>query len=409
MKKRHEVLLVLSILSLITFLDRIAISSAGEHITKDLGLSTAQWGWILGIFTLSYGAFEVPSGLLGDKIGAKKVLIRVVLWWSAFTVLTGFSTGFWSLFLIRFLFGIGEAGAYPNISIALAKWFPSTERGRAQAIIWAASRLGAALTPLLVIPIQRNFGWEVSFYVLGLAGALWVIFWAFWYNEEPAQAKDISENELQEILSKRQLDDHTSRSFFSFLKHKNLWLLLIMYFCYASGAYFFQGWLPKYLQRGKGFSEEELKMVTSLPFLFAAAGCLTGGFLSDKCVNRFGRTTGRRIIPVLGLSVSGILLIACALTDNKEIALIFLSVGGAFMDFTAPVSWAVAMDIGGKSSGTISGAMNTAGLTGAYITTVSFGYLATSFNYNTPVWLIGGMLLFGSILWFWIDAEKKLT
>ncbi|MEI8076042.1 MAG: MFS transporter, partial [Bacteroidota bacterium] len=159
MAKRYQVLLVLSLLSMITFLDRIALSSASVSIMKDLNISTVQWGWILGIFTLAYGIFEVPTGWLGDKHGGKRILFRVVLWWSFFTFLTGFSTGFLMLVMVRFFFGVGEAGAYPNTSIVLSKWFPILERGRAQATIWGASRIGAALTPFLVLPLQKQYGW----------------------------------------------------------------------------------------------------------------------------------------------------------------------------------------------------------------------------------------------------------
>jgi sugar phosphate permease len=410
MKKRHQVLLVLSILSTITFLDRIAISTAGERISNDLGLSAVQWGWILGTFTLAYGIFEVPTGLLGDRLGAKKLLIRVVLWWSVFTVLTGFSTGFVMLLAVRFLFGIGEAGAYPNISIALSKWFPAFERGQAQALIWASSRIGAGLTPLLVIPIQQNFGWQTSFYVLGAVGLIWVIFWYFWYKEEPSQANDISKEELQYILENRQLEDHTPKqSVWQMLNHKNLWFLLTMYYCYASGAYFFQSWMPKYLQKGRGISEEDLKFMSSVPFILGAVGCFLGGVLSDWAVKKYGKKWGRRLIPMIGLGLSGISLISAALITNNTLAVILLSVGLATMDVTAPVAWAVAMDIGGKNSGTISGAMNSAGLIGAYINTVSFGYLATTWGYFFPVMIIGLLLVIGSILWLKIDANYTVS
>ena len=409
MKKRHQVLLVLSILSVITFLDRIAISTAGERITHELGLSNVQWGWVLGIFTLSYGIFEIPTGLLGDRFGSKKILIRVVLWWSVFTVLTGFSTGFAMLLVIRFLFGMGEAGAYPNTSIALSKWFPAHERGQAQAIIWTASRLGAGLTPLLVIPIQQKYGWQTSFYVLGVIGISWVILWYFWYQENPEDAKDISESERSEILKNRQLSTHSSNVPLSkLLNNSNLWFLMAMYFCYASGAYFFQGWLPKYLQNGRGISENQLKFVSSAPFLLAAAGCFFGGVLSDFLVKKYGKKWGRRLAPMIGLGFSGIFLIVSALTENNTTAIILLSIGMAFMDVTAPVSWAVAMDIGGNRSGSVSGAMNTAGLAGAYLSTVSFGYLATHFDYNFPVIILGIIVLVGAVLWLKIDASKAL-
>jgi MFS transporter, ACS family, glucarate transporter len=409
MKKRHQVLLVLSILSVITFLDRIAISTAGERITKELGLSTVQWGWILGIFTLSYGIFEIPTGLMGDKNGAKKILIRVVLWWSFFTVLTGFSVSFTMLLIVRFLFGMGEAGAYPNTSIALSKWFPAYERGQAQAIIWTASRLGAGLTPLLVVPIQQNYGWQTSFYVLGIMGVLWVIFWKYWFQEDPETATGISEKERSEILTNRQLVGHSEDiSLRKLLNNKNLWFLMAMYFCYASGAYFFQGWLPKYLQQGRNISEEQLKFVTSIPFLLAAAGCFFGGILSDFFVKKYGKKWGRRIAPMIGLGLSGIFVIVSALTENDTIAIILLSIGMMFMDVTAPVSWAVAMDIGGKRSGSVSGAMNTAGLAGAYLSTISFGYLATNYGYNFPVLLLGVLVILGAFLWLKIDAEEVL-
>jgi MFS transporter, ACS family, glucarate transporter len=409
MKKRYQVLLVLSILSVITFLDRIAISTAGKRITDDLGLSDVQWGWVLGIFTISYGLFEIPTGLLGDKLGAKKVLIRVVLWWSVFTVLTGFATGFGMLLVIRFLFGMGEAGAYPNTSIALSKWFPAHERGQAQAIIWTASRLGAGLSAILVIPIQQKYGWQASFYVLGVIGAIWVIFWYFWYEEEPENAKDISESELDLILKTRQLSNHTTNiPLYKLLNNSNLWFLMVMYFCYAWGAYFFQGWLPKYLQSGRGISENELKVVSSVPFLFAAAGCFFGGILSDFLVKKYGKKWGRRIAPMIGMGLSGLFLIVSASTENNTIAIILLSIGMAFMDVTAPVSWAVAMDIGGNRSGSVSGAMNTAGLAGAYLSTISFGYLATNFDYNFPVYLLGIIVLIGAVLWLKIDANKAL-
>ncbi len=410
MKKRHQVLLVLSLLSTITFLDRIAISAAGERIATDLHISTVQWGWILGTFTLAYGLFEVPAGLLGDKLGAKKLLIRVVLWWSVFTALTGFSTGFVMLLLVRFCFGVGEAGAYPNISIALSKWFPAFERGRAQALIWAASRIGAGLTPILVIPIQQHYGWQTSFYVLGFMGLLWIAFWYKWYKEDPQQAKDIKPEELQYILDNRQLDDHAPKqSLGNILRDKHIWLLLLMYYCYASGAYFFQSWMPKYLQAGRGISEENMKWMASAPFILGAIGCFLGGVLSDKAVARFGKKWGRRIMPLLGMAMSGICLIAAALSQNDTLAVALLSIGLATMDVTAPVAWAVSMDIGGTQSGTISGAMNSAGLLGAYLNTVAFGYLANTYGYFLPVMLIGGLLLIGAVLWLRIDANYRLN
>ena len=411
MKKRYQVLTVLSVLSMITFLDRIALSSASSSIMSELNISTVQWGWILGMFTIAYAAFEIPTGWLGDKFGGKKILIRVVLWWSLFTILTGFANGFVMLLLVRFLFGMGEAGAYPNTSIVLAKYFPVLERGRAQATIWGASRLGAALTPFIVIPIQQKYSWNFSFYLLGAVGVVWTLFWVFWHKEDPKDCKEMSQDELKFIIDNRELPmegETTKTSYWSGFKSTNLWFLLAMYFCYAIGAYFFQSWFHTYLEKGRHIPKDALIWASSVPYLLAAIGCFTGGWISDKACLRWGKKWGRRIVPMVGLFVAGICIISASLVSDNLLAIICLGVGMAFMDVTAPVAWAVAMDMGGTKSGAISGTMNTAGLTGAYISTVFFGYLASSYGYYLPVLYIGIMVLIGSFIWLKIDATKKI-
>jgi MFS family permease len=411
MKKRHQVLLVLSILSMITFLDRIALSSASESVMNDLHLNTIQWGWILGMFTIAYGLFEVPTGWLGDKLGGKKILIRVVLWWSFFTILTGFSTGFVMLLVIRFLFGIGEAGAYPNTSIILSKWFPIIERGRAQAIIWGASRIGAALTPFVVLPLQQLYNWRMPFYVLGTVGIIWVVFWIYWHKEEPTDATHINQEELDYILKNRDNQSaHTGLkdSFWSIFKSVNLWYLMAMYFCYAIGTYFFQSWFHTYLQKGRHIPKEQLIWASSLPYILAALGCLVGGWLSDKACLKYGKKWGRRIVPLVGLFIAGFCLIGAASVHNNLIAIVALAIGMFCMDVTAPVAWAVSMDLNRHKSGVISGSMNTAGLTGAYLSTVLFGYLANSYGYALPLILIGIIVIGGAFLWLKIDATKAV-
>jgi MFS family permease len=411
MKKRHQVLLVLSLLSMVTFLDRVALSSASSTIMDNLHISTVQWGWILGMFTLAYASFEIPTGWLGDKFGGKKMLIRVVLWWSVFTVLTGLASGFIMLLIVRFLFGVGEAGAYPNTSIILSKWFPVLERGRAQATIWGASRLGAALTPFIVLPIQQKYSWHISFYTLGFVGIVWVLFFWFWQKEDPTQSKSITKEELNYILANRDLPtqrNNEKTSFWSGFKNKNLVFLLVMYICYAVGAYFFQSWFHTYLQKGRHIAETQLIWASSVPYLLAAIGCFIGGWLSDKACLRWGKKWGRRIVPMVGLFVSGICIFSAALVNDNLTCIILLAIGMAFMDLTAPVAWALAMDLGGTKSGTVSGAMNSAGLLGAYLSTVVFGYMASTYGYYLPVLYIGILVFCGSFIWLKIDATQKI-
>lgn len=411
MKKRYQVLLALSLLSVITFLDRVAISVASPRIMSDLGLSKEQLGWILGIFALAYGGFEIPTGLMGDRLGAKKVLIRVVLWWSAFTVLTGFATGFGMLLITRFLFGMGEAGAYPNSSIVLSKWFPAIERARGQAWIWSASRVGGALTPFLVIPIQTHFGWRATFLFLGALGIVWVLFWKHWFREEPADMKGISQSELTDILLRRNLPEGHHRFSWRIFRDTNLLLLMAMYFCYASGAFFFQGWLPTYLQKGRGLNDQDMSLITSFSFVLGAVGCLSGGYVCDFLVKKLGPRWGRALVALTGLGLSGIFMLISVFVADNAIATILLSAGLGLMDFTIPACWSTAMDIGGKNAGTITGAMNTAGLMGSTINTVAFGYLVTAFgnNYHAPVILLSILLLFGATLWLRIDSTKRIA
>lgn len=199
MKQRHKVLGLLGILSVLTFLDRMAIAVAGPGMQADLHIQPQQWGWILSAYVLANGLFEVPSGARGDRHGQRGELARIVTWWSIFDALTGFCRGFWQLVSMRFLFGLGAAGAYPNAAGVIARWFPARERGRSQGFVWAASRLGGALAPLLIVPLQRYFGWRSVFWLLGLAGFTWAAIWFAWFRNRPAQMASVTAAELQEI------------------------------------------------------------------------------------------------------------------------------------------------------------------------------------------------------------------
>jgi len=196
---RHRVLGMLFLLAVVTYVDRVCISVAGTTMQRDLGLSLQQWGWVLGAFSLSYAVFEVPSGALGDRIGPRRVLARIVTWWSAFTALTGLATGFWPLLVTRFCFGAGEAGAFPNAAATITRWFPPRERAGAQGVVWMASRFGAAISPVLVVPLQAALSWRATFFVFGGVGILWAIWWYAWFRDDPREKRGVSAREIAEI------------------------------------------------------------------------------------------------------------------------------------------------------------------------------------------------------------------
>lgn len=359
----------------------------------ELNISTERWGWVLGAFVLAYGLFEIPTGVMGDRSGHRRVLTRIVLWWSVFTALTGAATGFGFLIVTRFLFGAGEAGAYPNMSGVIARWFPAKERAQAQGFIWGASRAGGALAPLLVIPIQQAFGWRTSFWLFGAVGALWCLVWFWWYRDSAPE----------EVAVEHSLD-------WSILyRSRQLWTIILMYGTYAWGSWFYFSWLHTYLVKGRGFTESEMAYASSLPFVLGAIANIAGGFLSDYAVRKLGPKRGRTTVGSTCLAIAACFLIATALTSGKLMAIVLLTVGFGVMDLMLPSAWAICVDIAGHHSGAVTGAMNSAGQLGGFVCTVMFGYVTTYYeSYNAPLFVIAGMLLVSAYLFSRIDAMQPL-
>ncbi len=410
--KRYQVLAILGIFSIITYLDRTAMGLTGEAVTKDLNLTETQFGWILFAFTVAYGAFDMPTGWLGDRYGPKKTLIRIVIVWSIFTVLTGFSTSFLMLFVVRFMFGAGESGAYPNATVAISRWFPTYERGRAQSIVWMCSRIGGAIAPFCILPIMMTYNWRTVFYTFGAIGIVWAIVWAYFFQNEPRDMPNIKPEEVKLIEDNRSIKSasHGTLPWKIILRNRNLWALCGMYYFLLYGAYFYQSWMPKYLSQGRGIPKADIAYMTSLPFIMGIIGCLVGGFASDFLVKKWGLKWGRRSVGMAGLILSGIsILIATNIADNS-VAIIFLSLGLAFKDFTLPVAWSVAADIGGKNAGVISGTMAMCGHIGSSMMSVGFGYiLSGTGSWEIPTQLIGLLVILGGLLWFKIDASQPIV
>ena len=409
MKKRYQLVLVFVLFAIITYLDRNSISSIGSDLTKDLGINDEQWGLILAAFSLAYGLFEIPTGLMVDKYGPRVTLFRIVVWWSVFTVLTGFATGFYFLIIVRFLFGAGEAGAFPTASVAIARWFPTAERGRIQSIMWMGSRLGGAMAPILSIWLASVYGWRTVFFIFGSLGVLWVTLWWFWYKDEPRDMRGISAAEVKEIEDGRSIKSvsHKLISWKMVFGNANIWALMGMYHFLLYGAYFYMSWMPKYLEKGRHIPKADLGWMVSLPFVLGMGGCLAGGFASDYLVKKRGLTFGRRYVGMFGLVMAGVCMIIGSFIADVHIAIVFLGLGLAFKDFTLPVSWAVVTDIGGNHAGAIGGTMGLAGQIGSAIMASAFGYILTATgSYEIPVRIIGVLVIIGGLLWLKIDAAK---
>lgn len=424
MKYRNRVLTLLFFLSIITYLDRVCISIAGPRMQTELGITPDQWGWVVGVFAIAYAAFEIPTGAMGDRIGPRKVLTRIVIWWSVFTSLTGLAWNYLILLPIRFLFGAGEAGAYPNTSASISRWFPTVERARAHGLVWMASRIGGAISPFLVIPIQVRFGWRASFFAFGFLGVIWAVVWYRWYRDYPTEMPGVSREELTEIGATPRGERH-SLPWSIALRSGNLWAIMVMYFTYCYGAFFFLSWMPTYLARGRGFSEQGL-LFSTFPFMLGALANLAGGFASDALVRKLGLKWGRRAVAMIGLGSAAVFTVITILTPGQMLGLFFLALSYAGSDFMLPTAWAVCLDVGKKYAGAVTGTMNMAGQIGSFLSSVVFGYLVIysdgllpalgmpvrdglrDFRYDVPLVLMTVMLAISAVLWLKIDPNKQL-
>ncbi len=403
-KTRYKVLGMLFLVSIITYLDRIAFSTASPQISKDLGLTNVQLGLLFSAFTLAYGIFEIPGGWMGDRFGPRRTLTRIVVWWSAFTSLTGAVGSYATLLTCRFLFGAGEAGAYPNCSCTISRWFPFAERARAQGFVWFASRLGAACSPLIVIPLQRVLGWRPVFYLLGVMGVVWSVAWYVWARDWPHEKTGVTRQELDEIGASS-VPARASLSWSVALGSRNLWAVMLMYHTYCYAAYWFFSWMPKYLADAKGTEA----LATTWAYLLGALANLAGGWTSDRLVRSVGLRWGRRSIGMASMGSAGILMLAAIYIQNKTIAIVALSLSFAVSDFMLPTCWAVCLDIGRRNAGTVTGAMNMAGQFGATIGAAFYGTMVDRFGWNLPLAGLAVLSLISALCWLAIDPTRQLV
>ena len=407
MKYQHRVLGMLSLLAVITYLDRVCIGVAGPRMQDALHISPEAWGWVTSVFFLSYSAFEIPTGALGDRIGPRRVLTRVVVWWSVFTSLTGAVSNYYILLLARFCFGVGEAGAYPNASAVIGRWIPAAKRTRAWGIVWMTSQVGAALSPLLVVPIQVRYGWRAPFFMFGLVGLAWSLVWYAWFRDAPHEKAGISQAELREIGPAPGLQRH-GMPWARALRIPSLWRIAGIGACYVYSLGFFQSWLQTYLVRGRGFTEAAL-VLSSLTYAVGAASNVLGGMIGDWMVKRHGLRNGRRWIGVVGISSAALFFTAAIYAPGGHRALVFLSLAYGGILFQQPSLCTLCLDVGRQHAGAVFGFMNTAGNAASAISAVVFGYLVGHFgNYSAPFVPMVALLCMGALLWLQVDPTHEL-
>ena len=407
-RARHTVLYFTFALSVITYLDRVAISSAATAIRGDLHLDAVQMGWVFSAFTFAYAAFEIPSGRLGDVYGPRTVLTRIVLWWSGFTMATGLAWNFVSLAVARCLFGAGEAGAFPNISRSFARWFPTAERGHAHGIVFMGTRLGGAITPPIVVMLIAALGWRHTFFVFGAIGVVWCLFWRRWFTDDPAGHPSVNAEELAHIQRGATAEPPAPFPWRQLLS-RNMALICAMYFCQAYTLYFNLTWLPTYLQEARGFTAAQAGYLAGIVLFMGALANLAGGNLTDVLVRKYGLRVGRSIGGVT-LPLSGALVLAAALTDHALTAAVLLAVTMGVADLCLSACWSICHDVGGRHAGTVTGCMNMFGNFGGAISPLVVGYAVQWYHsWTLPFYITAGVYVMGGVFTFLIDPRTRLA
>jgi sugar phosphate permease len=408
---RFRVLRLAFFLAIVTYLDRVCISIATPYIMQDLGLTLVQMSAVFGAFTLAYSLFEVPSGWLGDVIGPRRVLTRIVLWWSAFTMLTGAAQGLRSLVAIRFLFGAGEAGAFPNAVRSFSQWFPSRERGMANGVLFFGSRLGGAITaPIALLLIQR-WGWRPSFVIFGAFGIIWAIAWYRSYRDRPAEHPDVDREELSWIQQDgAQTESGEQTPWRQLLASSNLYAICAMYFTFGYGLYFYFTWLPTYLIRELRFSLLAGGFFASLPFLLAGAANLAGGWCTDTLARTRGLRTARVTLGFAAFSTCAVLILASILVPTPVAKALLLALALASADFALSACWAVCLDVAPNHAGVVTGFMNTFGNLGGLVGPFVVGLMVDRLgSWTLPLYVTAAVYFAGALAWLAINPNRRIA
>jgi MFS family permease len=428
---RFGVLGFICTLSTITYLDRICIMRVRGEMQGDLGFNDAQMGYVFAAFYLGYALFEVPGGWMGDAWGARSVLTRIVFLWSIFTALTGamwqFSSNLlWvlaAMLVVRFLFGCGEAGAYPNIARITGTWFPYRERGFAQGLVWMAARLGGFIAPFTIGRLTYLLGWRLGFVVLGSVGVIWALAFYAWFRNSPEEMPGCNKAE-REIIREGAIDAavhrHLTPPWRVLLTSVSLYAMCVASACVSFSWYFYATWQPLFFEQVFGIDPAGAgaELRSGLPFLAGAVGSLAGGWFSDVLVRRTGsRRWGRSLMGIGGFGLAGLAFLAAAFSPNVVLATVLLCLAALFNDLAIPPIWAACNDIGGKYSGTLSGIMNMMGGLGAVTSPIFIPTLnnaLTEQNYGAKErWLLilaafSCSWFVGALAWAFINAGRQL-
>ena len=417
---RWVVLFLISLMYLLTYMDRSNISVAAPAIAKEFGLTKTAMGFVFSFFLWAYAIGQIPGGWLGDRFGPRRVLLAIIPFWSLTVIGTGLTAGVISLIVTRFVLGLSEAGAFPIATRAMQLWFAKSERGLVHGVTHSFSRFAIAIAPFVAVSIMVAFGWRTIFFVFGSAGLLWSASFYMLYRNRPEEHKSVNQAELAHIRGRnpdgsiKPSVDPKSRPavpWKTIFGSPNMWYIAAGYGCFFYGTYFFITWFPTYLLEYRHLSLNSLGKAASLPLLFGMVGDIAGGSLTDRVYKKTGKLKfARRIVAAPCMLASAACLIPAATSHSASTAVVCLTASLFFLEMVIGPAWAVPMDVGGEYSGTVTGVMNMAGALAASVSPVIFGFFAQRGFWIAPFLVTAGMLLSGALIWtFLIDPEKSVV
>jgi MFS transporter, ACS family, glucarate transporter len=405
---RHVVLALTVAAYMITYMDRGILATARPVIRQELGISLVMMGWITFGFRMAYALFQIPGGWLGDRFGARRALSMIVTLWSFFTCMTGLAWNAVSMLNIQVLFGLSEGGAFPVATRSLARWIRPTERGFAQGITHAGSRLGGALTPLVVVFIIAAYGWRAAFFAFGVLGSVWAAVWFSYYRDTPEEHSGVNAAERELIGTGKKRSNVVPWR--QILTHGNLWILALMYFCYNYNLNVYNDWFPSYLRESRGLSLAQMGFYTSLPLFAGTLGDLAGGWFSDLVLRKTGNVNlARRWVAIAGFLLSAAATVPATLAHDPKVSVAYYCVAFFGLEWTVGISWALPLDIGGDFAGSVSAVMNTFGNIGGAVSSTFVTYAATAYGWNAPFIMTTALSLIAAALYLKIDATRRIA
>lgn len=411
--KRILVVVGTFILSLLLYIDRACISAAKGDISTDLKFDDTQFGWVMAVFTLGYALAQTPSGMLADKFGPRKVITGIVTAWSALTALTGAAWNFTSILIVRFLFGAGEAGAFPSMAKVVFNWFPVKERGIIQGINFSGSRLGAAFAMPLVAYMIAELGWRMTFIIFGVFGFVFALVWYFLFRNKPEELKSISNKEKAFITTNRQQpgsEKPAPMAASALLKNSNMWLAMGQYIASNFTFYFALAWMYPFLKEKFDLGGVEAGFFAMVPLIAGAFGNWVSGLMVDAIYKKGKWKLSRRLPAIVGFALAALGMLLLALdSSSANMSIIYLSLAIFGADMTLSPSWAFCIDIGKEHAGVVSGTMNMAGNLGAFVTIIAFPYLLTWTGAHEPFFFVCGALsAFAIIFWSLMKPQNSI-